>query len=110
MDEVEANGNSADRVIRDGDVVIKGLTPYLIVGAVGVRQEPHQVFQPRTVPRERLQFLVLDAGLAVYRGGESCPPREGRRLEDVLPKLRAKILAEESMLRRTGEWARLVGD
>lgn len=95
--------------LRDGDVVIKGLTPYLIVGDLGIRKEPHQVFQPKTVPREHLQFLVLDAGLSVFRDGESLA-QPGRRLEETLGRLGAKIDAEESMLRRTGQWSRLAGD
>ena len=84
-----------DEPIRDGDVVIKGLTPYLIVGDVGVRQNPHQASQPLTVPREQLRFLVLDAGLRVFRDGQSIT-HPGRSLEDLLEVLRAKIDAAES--------------
>ena len=81
--------------LRDGDVVIKGLTPYLILGDLGIRQEPHQEFQPRTVPRKHLQFLVLDAGLSVYREGESVG-HHGQRLEERLVRLAAKIHAAQS--------------
>jgi hypothetical protein len=85
--------------LRDGDVVIKGLTPYLIVGDLGIRQERHQAFQPTTVPRDHLQFLVLDAGLSVFRDGESVG-RPGQRLEEWLVRLAAKIDAAESRLHR----------
>ncbi|CUR60256.1 hypothetical protein NOCA1200019 [metagenome] len=66
--------------LRDGDVVIKVLKPYLILGDLGIRQEPHQEFQPRTVPRKHLPFFVLDAGLSVYRDGESVG-HPGQRLD-----------------------------